>query len=316
MAKPANNLNLSEQTNVDVCTGDVAESSRKVSLTLFTVPKPFGVNEHIDRIQRNAIRSWLAISSDVSVLMLGDERGVADAAAELGATHIGGLAYNEQGTPLVSSAFELARQHANSELLMYCNADVILLKDLMSSIEMIRRDDSIDSFVAFGRRTDIDLRESLRFDQLRDIERLMRLASNQGRIASQVCKEYFVFSRKLFQQMPPFAIGRGNWDNWIIHHAKSMNIPVINISDLVTVLHQNHDYIHTGAGRMKCYVSGDEAKRNQELGGGRHLISGSVGTLRLTKNGIRPERPLLINPAFWADVPRFVRLMSNLLFSR
>ena len=40
-------------------------------LTIFTAPKPF-TDPHIDLIQRNALRSWLALE-DVEVFVVGDE---------------------------------------------------------------------------------------------------------------------------------------------------------------------------------------------------------------------------------------------------
>ncbi len=145
------------------------------------------------------------------------------------------------------------------------------------------------------------------------IERLLENCKTRGRLSSNVCKEYFVFNRDLYPDLPPFAIGRGNWDNWMIHSAKQNQLPVVNISDLVTAIHQAHDYSHTGFGRFKCYVSGVEAKENKRLARGRHLISGSTATWRLAESGLRRERPLLINPEFWTDIPRFMRLMLNMM---
>ena len=52
-------------------------------LTIFTAPKPF-TNPHIDLIQRNAIRSWVALGPEVEVLLIGEEEGLAEAARELG----------------------------------------------------------------------------------------------------------------------------------------------------------------------------------------------------------------------------------------
>lgn len=291
-------------------------AEERPSIAIFSMPKPFGNCSHIDVIQTNAIRSWAALGGDIEVILLGDEPGVAETAAELNVRHLSGLQYNQHGTPLVNSAFRLARQHTQAPLLMYCNADVILLRDLLKAIELVDRDKRWSDFVAFGRRIDYDQSDLIDFGDNQQVNQLLTGVADAGKIASQVCKEYFVFSRELFRDMPDFAVGRGNWDNWVIHHAKQTGVPVVNVSELVSVIHQNHDYGHTGAGRMQCYVSGDEAKNNQQLAGGRHLISGSVGTWRLTQEGIRRERPLLLNPAFWADVPRFTRLMFHLFGSR
>lgn len=295
---------------------NLAAPTSSTRITLFTVPKPFGNDSHTDMIQRNAIRSWLQLAPAIEVVMLGDEEGIADVAAELGAVHLPGLQYNDRGTPIVSSAFKLVREFSTRPLLAYCNSDVILLNDFVQGIDLIVRTGEFENFLAFGRRTDLRVDREINFSSLPETKQLVADSLNSGVISSQVCKEYFVFTPSMFEDMPPFAIGRGNWDNWIIHHAKSTKTPVVNVSDLVTVIHQNHDYQHTGQGRMKCYVSGEEAKANESLGGGRHLISGSVGTWRLTPGGLTRERPLLLNRAFWADVPRFIRLLGSLLSSR
>jgi hypothetical protein len=71
-------------------------------ITIFTAPKPF-TDPHIYIIQRNAIRSWLELGNDVEVLLLGDEEGMEEFAAEFGVTHIKEIKCNQLGTPLVSS---------------------------------------------------------------------------------------------------------------------------------------------------------------------------------------------------------------------
>src|SRR5215208_5174352 len=57
-------------------------------ITLFSAPKPF-TDPHIAMIQRNAIKSWTLLSeSDVEVILLGEETGLAEAARELGVKYI------------------------------------------------------------------------------------------------------------------------------------------------------------------------------------------------------------------------------------
>jgi hypothetical protein len=52
-------------------------------LTIFTAPKPF-TNPHIAVIQRNAIQSWLHLGTEVDVILVGEEEGLAQAAQEFG----------------------------------------------------------------------------------------------------------------------------------------------------------------------------------------------------------------------------------------
>jgi len=86
-------------------------------MTIFTAPKPF-TNPHINLIQRNAIHSWAALGKDVRVLLIGDEEGMTEAAADLGVCQLPDVSRNASGTPLVSSIFDLARQNSESPLLV------------------------------------------------------------------------------------------------------------------------------------------------------------------------------------------------------
>ena len=122
------------------------------AVTLFTVPKPFGEDPHIDRIQSNAINSWVSLAPSVEILVLGDESGIEATASRLNARHVTGLEYNEQGTPLVNSAFQLAFQNSTTPWLAYCNSDVVLLPDFFATLNRLVVDCQIEQFVGFGRQ--------------------------------------------------------------------------------------------------------------------------------------------------------------------
>lgn len=306
---PRNSAN--GMSKVEYCDDQATDAATKPTITIFAVPKPFG--SETDLIQRNAIRSWARLQPQVEVLLIGNEPGIAEAAADLGVRHSPELEFNESGTPLVSSAFEIARRESSTPYLCYCNSDVILMQDFVRAIRLLDETKTFDQFVAFGQRTDLKVEHEIGFEQPDQIQRLLDHCQSNGRLSSNVCKEYFVFDRELYQNLPPFAIGRGNWDNWMIHSAKKQQLPVVSLSNLVTAIHQAHGYSHSGLGRFRSYVSGDEARENMRLAGGRHLVSGSTATWRLSESGLRRERPLLINPVFWADIPRFTRLLMNLM---
>ena len=104
-------------------------------ITLFSAPKPF-TDPHIAMIQRNAIKSWTLLP-DVEVILLGEEAGLAEAARELGVKHISNVERNMNGTPLISSMFQLARENSNSDLLCIINADMILMPDFVEAANMV-----------------------------------------------------------------------------------------------------------------------------------------------------------------------------------
>ena len=105
-------------------------------LTIFTAPKSF-INPHIATIQRNAILSWLNLSDEVDVFVIGDEPGLAEACADLKVHWLPEVRRNALGTPLVSSMFELARQNSQSPLLLCANADILFLPGLLSAARQV-----------------------------------------------------------------------------------------------------------------------------------------------------------------------------------
>ncbi len=282
-------------------------------LTLFTIPKPF--TGHTGIIQRNAINSWLQLTPFVEIVLVGDEPGVAETAASAGVHHVAAVQRNEHGTPLVNSAFSAVRRFSQSPVYCFCNCDVILTAGFVSAMETLMSDSRLEQFVAIGRRTEIDIEQEYDFDDPAVVENLANQAEQNGRAAALVCKEYFAFTRDVYETMPEFAVGRGNWDNWMVASAKRRGVPVVNASSVITAIHQNHDYAHTGAGRRSCYVTGPEARRNQELAGGRNIISGATASWTLDKRGARPVALAWANLDFWRDLPNFYRLLSGLAFS-
>ncbi len=241
----------------------------KPLLTLFSAPKPFD-REHIALIQRNAIRSWLALGDKVEVLLLGEENGLAEVAAEMGVRHLPHVARNAQGTPLVSSIFALAREAATAPYLCYLNADIILLPDFLEAVEAIVAHTPGD-FLMVGRRWDVDITTPL--DTTEGwAQRLHTLARENGRLHSHFGIDYFVFPKQAYAHMPPFAVGRAGWDNWMIYHARKQGWKVIDATQATTVIHQNHDYAHLPGSQPHYRL--EESQENIRLAGGRsHMFS-------------------------------------------
>ena len=235
-------------------------------LTLFSAPKPF-TDPHIDLIQRNAIRSWQQLGGEVQILLLGDEPGIASAARELGTEHCAAVARNEHGTPRLDSIFALAHQHARHSLLAYVNTDILLMDDLLQSLESLQR--RFTSFLVVGQRWDLAVMEALTFDAGWRAELRSRLQT-EGRLHPPAGSDYFAFPRPLFANVPPFALGRAGWDNWMIYAARRGKVPVIDASRAITAIHQDHDYGHLPGGAPHYRLP--ESYENVRLGGGRETV--------------------------------------------
>jgi hypothetical protein len=230
-------------------------------ISIFTTPKPF--QGHINIIQRNAIQSWTHLGQDFEVLLIGEENGMAAAARDLDVRHIEHVERNANGTPLISSIFSLARQHARHSILCYVNADVILLPDLIPVVHSIA--ETYDHFLIAGQRWDLDLPKPLDFDTDWEAD-LRRKLSVEGKLHPPAGSDYFVFRKDQFKEMPQFALGRAGWDNWMIYAGRHNRSPVIDATRAVTIIHQQHDYAHLPGGRPHYRLP--ESSENVVLAGG------------------------------------------------
>ncbi len=257
-------------------------------ITIFSAPKPF-VDPHITTIQRNAIRNWQRLG-DVEVLLMGDERGMNDAAALTGVRHVAQVRRNAKGTPFVSDMFAQARAISDSPLLMCANADMLFLPDLLPAVHLAAQ--QFNAYLIVGQRWDLDLREPLDFgggwaEQLKhDLDRSARLHIPAG-------SDYFIFPRHLYDAMPDFTIGRSGWDNWMIYQARRQGWMVIDATQAITAIHQNHDYSHLPGGQPHYNL--DESQENIRLAGGAANLYTILDADRQMRNGKigRPQPTLL-----------------------
>ncbi len=228
-------------------------------ITIFTAPKRF--DGHIGLIQRNAIRSWKLLAAGVEVILFGDDTGVSELAQEIGVRHQPEVARNEYGTPLLDSIFSCVEQTAAHDIVCYVNADIIILSDFMQMLRMLKG----KQWLVVGRRWDLDVTELVDFGRA-DWEYQLRSALMQeGRIHPPYGSDYFVYARGgLGRQLPPFAVGRKGWDNWVIYNARRNGTPVIDATVVATVVHQNHGYSHVPKGTGISYL-GPESDANAAL---------------------------------------------------
>ena len=231
-------------------------------LTIFTAPKSF-TDPHIAIIQRNAILSWMHLSDEVEVLIIGGEAGIAEAAKEIGVKHLPEVRLNEWGTPLVSSIFELARQNSQAALLAYINADILVLPDFLEAAHHVEA--QCERFLILGQRWDLTISQEIVFKPGWDVL-LREKTLRRGKLHPPAGSDYFIFPRQLLTEMPDFAIGRAGWDNWTIYHARRLGWEVVSATPSVMVVHQNHNYNHLPGGQPHYDL--EESRLNAILGGG------------------------------------------------
>jgi hypothetical protein len=228
-------------------------------LTLFSLPKPFVGG--VGRIQHNALASWMQIGEGTEVIVVGDQEGIAEAAAESGAEHIPETARSDTGTPLLDDCFRWVDAIARHPLRAFVNADIVLLPDFLDAVRRVAVTES--PFLLVGQSRDLDLELS----ELSDPVGLRERALREGRLRGPTAIDWFVFPAGLFDPLPPFMVGRATFDNWMIWRARQRG-PVIDATRCVVAIHQPHDYSHLAQGKDEAYY-GAEAQENLRLGGGK-----------------------------------------------
>ena len=252
-------------------------------LTIFSIPKPFCGYTEI--IQTNAIHSWTTLFPKCEVILFGDEKGIDDIVTKFGITHIPMIKRNEFGTPLISDAFNKAKKISKYEKLAYINADIILMNDFIKAIEKIKA----PLFLMIGQRWDVEIKENINFNEPNWADKLCSYIKSKGKLHGPSGIDYFVFPRKLQFNLPPFTVGRIGWDNWLIYYIRSLRIPVIDGTKVITAIHQNHDYSHSPWGK-KSRVEGPETQRNLKLiGDFSNMLTLRDADWILTPNSL--ERP-------------------------
>lgn len=253
-------------------------------LTIFTIPKPF--RNHIATIQTNALQSWLKLDPGCEVILCGDDEGVAGIAKKFGVRHIPDLVRNAYGTPLLTSAFRRVQEIAENSIICYVNADIILFPDLLEAVKRI----PFEQFLMVGRRWDLDISAEIDVESEDWESKLKNDLQSRGILHGASGIDYFVFPKESIGELPHFAVGRPGWDNWLIYRARSLGLPVVDATNAVTIIHENHDYSHVQGRRGNTY-EGPEGDENVKLMGGlekAYVLSDA--TWVLTSTDLKPAR--------------------------
>lgn len=251
-------------------------------ITFFSVPKPF--KWEYELIQRNAVLSWKNILSDSEVILFGNEEGVKKFAEEYNVKHIPEIFTNEYGTPLLNDVFEKAQKIGKYDILCYINCDIILTSDFKKAVEMVKNE---EKFLLVGKRWNIEINEEIDFKNDNWENNLKKMVKEKGELYSPMAIDYFVFKKGIFKEIPPFAVGRTVFDEWLLWDVWRRRGKIIDATPLVVAIHQNHEYRKKTGEKFNAWKS-KEGKINLKLAGGyKHCLTVDDATHILTEKGIK-----------------------------
>ena len=248
-------------------------------ITLFTTPKDFsGI---FDIIQTNALNSWRIISPEIQILVIGNSKGSKEVAASITAEFIPEVGCSSDGVPLINKLFSIAQSQAKYPIIAYVNADILLPPNLLEVISLLQKIRS--NFLAVGSRWDLDVNKAINFARNDDTASFWEHAKNNAQKHRPAGIDYFIYNKTLWNNIPPLAIGRFGWDNWLLWKARRLGVPLINVTECIFAVHQNHGY------NFHNYTNKASLKKSKDVLRNKAIIKDNKLTLRDTnwkiKNG-------------------------------
>jgi hypothetical protein len=169
--------------------------------------------------------------------VFGDAPGVSDHAQRFGFRSIPTVKRNEFGRPLLNWIFACIHDLSAGPVLGYVNSDIVLLPGLAEALAAVRA--RFDTYLIVARRWNVERVPAIDFRPGWD-ERLRKVVTEEGELFTPYGIDLFVFSRGLFREIPPFALGGDYWDNYLVMRARRSGYPVIDVTEQVMLVHQNH----------------------------------------------------------------------------
>ncbi len=248
-----------------------------------------------DNVQRNAIQSWMALDLPCEIILLGDDEGTAEIAAEYGIRHHPDVPYYESRLPLVGPLYARAQEIATFDLMMYINSDIILISDFVATLHKIVEyyKNRTRPFLAVGKRTDLYLTERLDFNDPSWETSLRAEVQQHSWPAAPEQIDYFIFKKGPWPgKIPAFVIGIYYWDTYLVGTALARGMDVIDATEGITAIQQEY-YRRTDKTLVfRIHKSPEEERlRNLYFRGFYFIIDYKFGTdhanLKYTSNGIR-----------------------------
>ncbi len=281
-------------------------------LTLFTTCKPF--RRKTDTIiQTNALSSWGFLEPRPEIILFGDEKyekGITELSERLGYRLIGDLVRNQWDTPLLGDIMLRAQKVAKHDILCRTNADLIFFQDFMEAVKIVSRE--FRQFLLIGAKWQLEGPMG-RLDFSGDWRKeVLDLARRTGHRHPRSGSDYHVFTRGLFRgrkfrgledrpkmhthpdfpiEFVPLAWGPIRFDTWLVWQSLRREIPVIDATEMIFAVHQDHRYQGAGMPRIAQQDGSEQVKLNERFserarsGGGRI----SNATWVLDKKGLRKK---------------------------
>lgn len=154
------------------------------------------------------------------------------------------------GTPILKSMYLQIRKTYQASFIGFANADILFTNDLTDTLLAIKKNktDETINLMATGRRTNV---KNLTAEQASTFEYLED-ASKKGVLFRADAEDYFFTDYKYpWETVPDLVIGRVAYDNFLLLHARMLNISTFDMTQTVRAVHQTVDNGHLEKTKLK-----------------------------------------------------------------
>jgi len=252
-------------------------------ITIITTPKPLGIPRNRIAFE-NAIRSWVRLKPRPEVLVFrgDDDRKII---GEEGGKWIGGIRSSVQGRPYFDHFISEAEVLASNDIIMYSTDHLILVSDLIPAVQAVS-EAFPGVFVIIGKRWGLDVPAPISFSDPNWESILWDRVIRTNSLGGNAAKDYMIFRRPFGLSIPNFIMGYPWYDTWFVWAALQAGYPVIDASNVITVVHQSHGFVEGDVEAREITPGG---QHNRRIGKSLNLDGmGAISqaTYVLTRNGV------------------------------
>ena len=185
------------------------------------------------------------------------------------------------------------------------------MSDFLKGINLAKDKMVGKPFFMSGRRWNLDVTENINYEDGNWEEKIKAKVKESGKLHKLSGMDYWIFSGDISFNPLPFVIGRPGMDSWLVYKFRSMKIPVIDSTDQITIIHQNHNY----PSKKKPFFKIEKENNLKLAGGFKNMMTLRDANWVLTSEGIeKPKFPRRIFSELSLFIPwRFLLLIKRKL---
>lgn len=191
--------------------------------------------------------------------------GVKEFCSEIGARHQPKLMTNSFLSPRLDSLFERAASDSTTEITCFVAADTILPTNFSAKLQKLF--DQSQNLLVVGKPNQLPqsyhrmLKQRGKYSISNDEFALM---TRETTLLTR--SRFYAFSKGIWGYLPPLALGSVHWSNFLVINGL-LNCPdVVDATQFIPSLHQEHNYTHSLWGTYERLYSSIESRLDATMG--------------------------------------------------